>query len=522
MKEDYSKKTCSKCKKSDNIATIYCQNCKDYLCKPCFDAHKTWADLKHHIIVTIEDLSTGKASFSQIENQFCDNHEGEQKKFYCKTCQKLVCRDCIVMKQHCRDHDYVTLKDAAAEKLSALQQEMKECQDKKKECQDAIQQTQSVTTELESAVENAKRVYQLAKADYMKQVEHFFAEKVKDVEKLQMARKGELSKTDRGFQDKLQQVESALKKGTSVAESGSHYNIIANSQSVLETLKQVNQINLSEVDAKLSEIPVSISMGEFNQPWKQVGGFNVDCKEYPTGIAVTSDGKVAVCDRNLCVKVLSKSGNLLHTFDGMLGGLGDVCITSNDVYFIPKCLYENPHVIECNSNYKLLSEFKTVNAGKKPCAAGAVAVDKNKFMIFGMIDNAISIHNADGSLKSTYTIPYMPYSVAVTSNKEVVVVAPYNGKVQLFDYSGQCLHTLTPPPDVTKWEPRYVCCSTTDEVFVVNKGTPKAIYKYTAGRVYMGCVTTEVNNPSGVALSHDDQTLYVTDSYKMVKMFRRP
>ena len=526
MKEDYTKKLCGKCNKSDNKATVYCQNCKEYLCTTCFDSHKTWSDLKHHITITIEDLSTGKASLSQIENQFCDNHEGEQKKFYCKTCQKLVCRDCIVMKQHCRDHDYITLKDAAAEKLSALQQEMKECEDKEKECQDSIQKTQSVTTKLESAVENAKRVYQLAQADYIKQVEHFFAEKVKDVEKLQVARKDELNKADKGFQDKLQQVQSAILKGTSVAESGSHYDIIANSQSVIDTLKHVNQIKIGEVDAKLVEIPVSISMGEFNQPWKQVGGFKVGCKECPTGIAVTSDGKISVCDKYRCVNVLSKLGDLLHTFAGFLGGDGNVSITSNDVYLIPKYPMlpgQNHQAIECNSNYKLLSEFKTVNANNVPSEARAVAVDKNGFMIFGMNDNAISIHNADGSLNSSFAIPYMPQSVAVTSHKEVVVAGPYKGKLQLFDYSSKCLHTLIPPPDVTEWVPWYVCCSTTDEVFVVNKGTPKAIYKYTAGRVYMGCVTTEVNNPWGITLSHDDQTLYVTEeSQKMVKMFQRP
>ena len=520
MKEDYTKKLCSKCNKSDNKATVYCQNCKEYLCTTCFDSHKTWSDLKHHIIITIEDLSTGKASLSEIENQLCDNHEGEQKKFYCKTCQNLVCRDCIVMKQHCRDHDYVTLKDVAAEKLSALQQAIKECESEKKTCQNSIQKAQSVSSELDSAVENTMRIYKLAKAHYMNQVENCFTSKAKDIKKLQEVRKDKLNKANKGFQDKLQQLENAIKKGKGLAELRSHYDIIANSPSVLDTLKQVNQIKLDEVDEKLSEIPSSIFMGEFIQPWKQVEGFKVDCKGFPTGIAVTSDGKITVCDKYYCVKVLSKLGNLLHTIDinTWLGGMGAVSI-SNDVFFIPTDQFT---CTKHNSNYKLLSKFETVNVDKKLSEATAVAVDKNGSMIFGMKDNAISIHNADGSLKSSFTIPFKPYNVAVTSHKEVVAAGD-NYTLQLFDYSGKCLHTLTPPPNVTNWAPWYVCCSTTDEVFVVNKGIPRAIYRYTAGRVYMGCVTTEVNDPWGIVLSHDDQTLYVTEeSEKMVKMFQRP
>ena len=93
--------------------------------------------------------------------------------------------------------------------------------------------------------------------------------------------------------------------------------------------------------------------------------------------------------------------------------------------------------------------------------------------------------------------------------------------LQLLDYSGNSIQTLDTPPEVKTWKPEYVCCSKTDDVFVVNQGDPKAIYRYAAGRVYMGCVTTELSEPQGIAISHDDQELFVTERGG-VKIFQRP
>ncbi|XP_072015082.1 E3 ubiquitin-protein ligase TRIM45-like [Amphiura filiformis] len=522
-KEDYSKKICSKCKKSDQRVTVYCQDCKHYLCQSCYDVHKAWEAMKHHRIVRVEDLMSGKASLTDTKDHYCADHEGELNKFYCKTCKKLVCRDCILMVQHCRDHDYVTLKNAAAERLSVLDEEIKKCDDKKKKCRDGIEKIQTVASELNKAADDAKAKYEKLKMGYLYQVEELFAATEKHVTAIQQNRKGELDCAENDSRGQLKQFESAIEEGKRLMTgSASHYDVIANYDSVVGTLQDLNKIELNEVDDRLLDIPIMPIPPaiEFSQRWKPIGQMKVSCKEGPTGIAVTSDGTVAVCDSWHRILVFSKSGELMHTIDGyMLGGSGVVSITSTNGYVIPTydttCkLYDN--------NYKLYSEFKTYNANNEPSEARAVIVDKNGCIILGIGDNAISIHNADGSLKSSFATPYEPRSVAVTSHEEIVV-AGEDANLQLYNYSDKCLQTLSTPPEVKRWQPRYVCCSKRDEVFVVNRGDPKAIYKYAGGRVYMGCVTTEVNDPRGIALSHDDQELYVTEYRdKLVNIFKTP
>ena len=464
---------------------------------------------------------SGKVTLSHTHNQYCNEHEGEVKKFYCKTCKKLVCRDCIVMKQCCRDHDYVTLKDAAAEKLKFIQKEMKKCDGKKREYQDAMQKAQMVKYEIASAVSDAKNGLQSLKKDYFDQLEELFARKEDDLAELEQEKLKDLDEAHENLQDAMEQIKSAGEEGKALVDSCSHYDVVANYDSVMAAMQEVNQMELDEVDAELAVVPKPTFTCVLDQRWKQIGQFEVDTNP-GRSIAVASDGKFAVCNW-YSVKVYSKSGDLLHTIDDddddWLGGFRGVSVTSTNGYVV---IHRNK--CSCRlytSDYKLVSEFPTYNANRKPCIATAVAVDKNGCIILGMKDNAISIHNADGSLKSSFSLPFQPFSVAVTSHEEIVISGS-NDTLQLFDYSGKCIQTLDPPPEVESWLPWYVCCSKTDEVFVVDMNW-SAIYKYAAGRVYMGCVTSEVYDPRGIALSHDDQELYVTDyCERKVKIFQRP
>ncbi len=96
---------------------------------------------------------------STAEDEKCKDHEGEINKFYCETCIKPVCRDCILMKQYCRDHEYIALKEASEKHAAKLTQFVTESKNIKKSCQDAIQKTESVEQKLRrSVITNPKRI----------------------------------------------------------------------------------------------------------------------------------------------------------------------------------------------------------------------------------------------------------------------------------------------------------------------------------------------------------------------------
>ena len=161
-KDEFSQKLYSQCKKTDKStgdrhAKVYCQNCQHFLCDSCYEAHKSWGAMKDHTFITIADLSSGKVTLSDIQDQYCSDHDGEKKKFYCESCEKLVCRDCIVLKQWCCDHDTVTLKQAADKKLVLLKTSLKKCNRKKNECQAARNKTRKAVKILSTSADKITR-----------------------------------------------------------------------------------------------------------------------------------------------------------------------------------------------------------------------------------------------------------------------------------------------------------------------------------------------------------------------------
>ncbi|XP_072047213.1 E3 ubiquitin-protein ligase TRIM56-like [Amphiura filiformis] len=120
MKQLYEKDVkipCTSCDNSDNQAFGRCVECNDFLCKKCVDIHKSLRILKHHHVLTLEELRTGKLIMHNLpEQEMCPKHKGEVLRFYCETCDEPMCRDCTVVDHPRPDHTQIDLKSAAEER----------------------------------------------------------------------------------------------------------------------------------------------------------------------------------------------------------------------------------------------------------------------------------------------------------------------------------------------------------------------------------------------------------------------
>ena len=96
----------------DNPAATKCLDCNFYLCEECTVTHKTQHLSKNHKLATLAELKEGGAK--QLEKKrYCSDHEGEELKLYCRTCQEVICRDCTIVTH--KQHDYTFIKDVREE-----------------------------------------------------------------------------------------------------------------------------------------------------------------------------------------------------------------------------------------------------------------------------------------------------------------------------------------------------------------------------------------------------------------------
>ncbi|KAK3583124.1 hypothetical protein CHS0354_036873 [Potamilus streckersoni] len=110
---------CAVCMLHDQTNEGYgkCIDCGDILCNDCFAKHNFSSQTAHHRVVSKDDLKlVGKQQLIPVKGVQCEQHTGEDRKFFCENCNELVCRDCILL-DHSKHHCVVFTEAIASRKI---------------------------------------------------------------------------------------------------------------------------------------------------------------------------------------------------------------------------------------------------------------------------------------------------------------------------------------------------------------------------------------------------------------------
>ena len=118
---------CEQC--SGGKATAFCRHCTEFICEECVKIHQKIKVFAGHKISTLEELKQGETKDILIKKPpppTCKDHD-EQMKIYCFDCNRLICRDCIVIDHKEHKYDFVrkaapTTKEKLTESLVPLKE----------------------------------------------------------------------------------------------------------------------------------------------------------------------------------------------------------------------------------------------------------------------------------------------------------------------------------------------------------------------------------------------------------------
>ena len=95
---------CDSC--SEDTSVAYCTECRDLLCKQCWDAHQRVRSSRTHSSFTLEDVCTmSRDNLTKLIPSFihtCQDHSEQQLKYYCQQCIIPVCSECTIINH--KDH----------------------------------------------------------------------------------------------------------------------------------------------------------------------------------------------------------------------------------------------------------------------------------------------------------------------------------------------------------------------------------------------------------------------------------
>lgn len=157
LSNEQSNVPCDRCvKQANGFAVVFCSECCMFLCRSCRDDHKWCRDtVKHELIDVGRALkrnSNPAATVQSISNPplqhkpvMCFKHSGENYKFYCQSCEELICQECMVHEH--KDHEHVYLEQIASHCRHELQEWLDKCN--------------YAMSDLEVAICNVDQMYQL-------------------------------------------------------------------------------------------------------------------------------------------------------------------------------------------------------------------------------------------------------------------------------------------------------------------------------------------------------------------------
>ena len=252
---------------------------------------------------------------------------------------------------------------------------------------------------------------------------------------------------------------------------------------------------------------------ESRRKWKQAESIIKTDKSArgPIAIATNSNGDIAVTSDYSPVTVYSKKGKFMHAFQDT-SRAPDSAITPSNQCIIPG--EEGFHRYDCLGVLRRTTHtYDTIN---QRSTSSSVAVDSTGRIIVGLSSTkhkTVSIHQPDGTLISKFQTRSSPRKLTCAPDDNLIVSFSDN-TLQAVNQSGHHVKIIWPPPDIISWMPMCLCCSKQGELFVCNQGDPTAVYRYvcTDGEFkYSDCITTMDWSPWGIALSANEEELFVVN-----------
>ena len=94
-----------------------CVECEEYLCESCIGMHRKLKKFTTHKILLMADIKRGGVQVLE-QKRYCADHK-EELKLYCRTCEKVICRDCTIVTH--KQHDYAFIKDVKEELAAVME-----------------------------------------------------------------------------------------------------------------------------------------------------------------------------------------------------------------------------------------------------------------------------------------------------------------------------------------------------------------------------------------------------------------
>ncbi|KAK3732275.1 hypothetical protein QZH41_014413, partial [Actinostola sp. cb2023] len=183
----------------------------------------------------------------------CPKHKGEEQKVFCKTCEVLICRDCVIIDH--KDHDFCFMVDIAQEHKEKLTKEIKTASTTKEKIESSLKSVQlmqkGVTT---NAAETEKKIDDVINKQIraLEEKRNSLKQESRDMTATTMKN---LTAQEDGLVMHMTGLKSAIEFTENVLSKGSNSDVLSMSKQVMSRL---SQLSAKPFDGKVYDVEMQV------------------------------------------------------------------------------------------------------------------------------------------------------------------------------------------------------------------------------------------------------------------------
>ena len=461
---------CDECNEDDPVVS-FCPECNSFLCLTCNDYHKRSKKYFSHAVVPLTELKSNKDAPIQakLKIPLCKEHD-EQLKYYCETCDELVCMYCTVKKHNGHHHDSV--KQMGTKHRNQL-----------KKVTDPVEGMIKNLSEAHDNIEKMKKKTRSRGEDVDKKIDRYYDELLqklmKQKDEVKQQAHDAVSQKEKAMITQLEEVASmqaklmSMKELTDALEQSSDQEALSAKREVTDRVQQLTnaykKVNIQPVEsAAMDFVPTKEPFPVFGHLFAYVNPHTSEVINLTPYILVGKKVEFAIVTKDSnggpCIRGGSLVSVRLKLFSGDVNTAGEVRDNNDGSYmasFVAEQVGEaklsvsingeqikgSPYSIVVGRNYQSIDKpTKIVNDGSMGQPWGvafgrnglwAVADNsKNCVYIFDDKDQLVRKFGSNGSNNGQFSYPR---GVAFDSHNHLYVVDHGNHRVQKFDTNGNYL-----------------------------------------------------------------------------------
>ncbi|XP_070567906.1 tripartite motif-containing protein 2-like [Ptychodera flava] len=403
-REAEGKNRCDGCDE-ENI-THRCVPCAMSLGATCYKAHRRIPQTRHHRVVPIDEYATEQAANPSLQQAsvLCGLHPENPVKFYCTTCETLVCLECTVLKHRGPDHDLKSLSEKKEAYITVVQGQLNQLKVKEDMFENEVLELEKMAGTVRQEKTTSKAVKQWAG----EVIENIRKEEDRLLDKIEVEKSAILKQVDI-LSDNVKSSVEDIKGTRRFLEQLMAY---GNDGQILSSRRETTA-RLDELSKREHQKSDTIKAIKFKA--------NMD---YLHGSLGSFEG---LSDSSWLLKTTKRRNErLATTFNGPRG----VCITENSDLYVADRFNHRVQVLDESFSHKVDYTFPSIESAEP----WDIAVTSNYTYITDWSNGQVLVCDKDGKLVGTFGKNDMrhPLGICVSERRDIAYVV---------DHGGNCLHT---------------------------------------------------------------------------------